>query len=375
MEGFLALNFLQKIDNVNQSILRLPPYVPLSSIEHSQIQAEMADFVQLGCNENPRGPSDKVLSAMSEAHGQTSRYPDSDGIRLKTLLSERLNVGMNQITLGNGSSGVLDLISKVTLSPKSEAVVDEYCFPLYPMLIYTSHGTMITVPAHRWKINFSGLLNAINPNTRLIFVTNPGNPLGTWAEEDELVEFLDAVPRQVWVVLDEAYFEYIQQPKCSDGVNLLSKYSNLIVTRTFSKVYGLAALRIGYSVSSESMAEMLNRIRPPFNVSNVALTAAESALNDNTYVAETIELNELGRAFLQQEFSRLGISYLPSVGNFITIDCGRAVEPIDRTLADKGIFIRSLANYNLPNHLRVTIGLSDQNKKFISCLESAVKNS
>ena len=360
------------MNNVSESISKLPKYVPTTLSDESGSVAGIEEVLQLGCNENPRGPSPLVLNALTKAHGTLNRYPDSDGLRLKSQLAERLGVSKDQITLGNGSSGVLDLITRVALSPSSETIVDEYCFTLYPILIYSAHGNLVKIPAQNWKIDLSAILDAISPRTRLIFITNPSNPLGTFVESTELVAFLNAVPPKTWVVLDEAYFEYVQLPNFPDGVPLCQEYPNVILTRTFSKVFGLAALRIGYGVSSETMAEMLNRIRPPFSVNNMALIGAESALADRKYVGECVELNEEGRVQLYREFERMGLEYLLSQGNFITFDCACDAAPIYTELKHQGVLVRTLANYNLPNHLRVTIGLPDENKKFVAVLEQAL---
>lgn len=360
------------VKNVNESISKLPVYVPSTQNDESQSTSGFEKVLQLGCNESPRGPSPTVLKALGNAKSALNRYPDSDGLRLKSKLAERLGISTHQITLGNGSSGVLDLITRVALSVESETIVDEYCFTLYPILVYTSQGKVVSVPSKNWKIDFAAFLSAVSPSTRLIFITNPGNPLGTCTESAELVDFLDALPTEIWVVLDEAYFEYVRFSGFPNGVQLCQRYPNLILTRTFSKIYGLAALRVGYGIASDAMTEMLNRIRPPFNVNSLALAAAEAALRDQQYVAEILEMNETGRVYLYREFERLGLEYLPSQTNFITFDCGVEAAPIYNELKQRGVIVRTLANYNLPNHLRVTIGLPDENVKFLVALEQAL---
>lgn len=358
--------------NVNGCISELPPYVPSASNDETSSATAFTDVLQLACNENPRGPSPPVLQALRNAQGALNRYPDSDGIRLKTQLAERLSVSPHQITLGSGSSGVLDLITRVALSPNSETILDEYCFTLYPILIRTAHGRVVSVPAKNWKIDFSAFLNAVTTNTRLIFITNPGNPLGTVVEHAELIDFLEALPKRVWVVLDEAYFEYVQTPNFPNSIQFCQDYPNVILTRTFSKVYGLASLRIGYGIASDSMTELLNRVRPPFNVNSLALVAAEAALKDTQYVADCLELNETGRAYLYRELERMGLEYLRSQTNFITFNCGREATSINQDLKKQGIFVRTLANYNLPNYLRVTIGLPEENERFVVALQLAL---
>ena len=360
--------------NVKQSNSDLPIQVPSILNKGTKMTSGYEDILQLACNENPRGPSSRVLKAINEAQSSLNRYPDEDGSSLKSALAERLGVSVFQITLAAGSSGVLDLITKVALSPNSEVIVDQYCFTLYFLLVKAARGKFVTVPAKNWKIDFSAMLGAITPSTRLIFITNPGNPLGTHSEQAALVAFLDSLPQGIWVVLDEAYFEYVRASNVPDSVQLCQEYPNVIHTRTFSKVYGLAGLRVGYGISSETVYEMLNRVRPPFNVNSVGLAAAEAVLDDQNYVRECLELNETGRAFHYREFERMGLEYLQSQTNFITFDCGRTAAPINTELRKRGVMVRTLANYNLPNHLRVTIGLPDENKKFIATLEQILLN-
>lgn len=362
------------MNNVNESISKLPSFVPSTLNEGTQLDSGFEEVLQLACNENPRGPSTQVLAALNEAQCSINRYPDSDGLRLKSQLAERLGTSVFQITLGAGSSGVLDLITKVTLSPDSEVIVDEHCFTLYPILVYATHGKIVTVSAKNWKIHLSAMLGAITPSTRLIFITNPSNPLGTYTEHAELVEFLDALPPRIWVVLDEAYCEYVRNSSFPNSVQLCQEYPNVILTRTFSKVYGLAGLRVGYGLSSENMCEMLNRIRPPFNVNSLALAAAGAAFDDRVYVRECLELNETGRAYFYREFERMGLEYLDSQTNFITFNCGCEAAPINTEMKKRGIIVRTLANYNLPNHLRVTIGLPNENKRFVATLEQILLN-
>lgn len=358
--------------NVNECISKLPSYAQSYLTETTPTNLDLEEILPLDCNENPRGPSPAVINALSNAQSSLNRYPDSDGVRLKSQLAEQLDVSVNQITLGNGSSGILELVTRVALSPHSEAIVDQYCFTLYPTLVYSAHGQLISVQSKNWRVDFSAFLDAITPRTRLIFVTNPGNPLGSCAEKSELVAFLNALPKSIWVVLDEAYFEYVRHSEFPDGAQLCREYPNVIVTRTFSKVFGLAALRVGYGISSDTMTDMLNRVRPPFNVNSMALVAAEAALEDRRYVQEGLELNDMGRVYLYREFERMGLEYLDTQTNFITFDCGCEAVPIYQNLKRQGIFVRTLANYNLPNHLRVTIGLPVENEQFIIALKQAL---
>tara|TARA_B100000929_G_scaffold76251_1_gene59476 strand:- start:7475 stop:8560 length:1086 start_codon:yes stop_codon:yes gene_type:complete len=356
------------MENINSRVLELAPYQPGKPIEELSREMGIGDAIKLASNENPRGPGLGVQQALTDATSGLSRYPDSTGYRLKRMLADRLDVDETQITLGNGSNDVLELAARVALSPGSVGIVDEYCFVVYPLAITAAHGKVRPVSAVDWGHDLDGMAAAIDSGTRIVYIANPNNPTGTWVNKNNLEKFLNRVPEQVWVVLDEAYFEYVDRNDYPDGVKMLVDYPNLIVTRTFSKIHGLAAMRIGYSVTSADFANLMNRIRQPFNVNTLALVAAEAALNDDDFVGTSRKLNTSGMDYLIDGLNKLGYPPISSLGNFISFECGKASHGIYQGLLKRGVIVRPLRNYGMNEHLRVTVGLPDENARFLDAL-------
>ena len=385
---------------VNTAIAALNPYQPGKPIEELARERGVTDIVKLASNENPRGPGRLVRKALQDGVAELSRYPDGNGFRLKAALAEHHRIAPERITLGNGSNDVLDLAARVAISPGTSGVVDEHCFVVYPLAIASANGRVVRVRSADWGHDLDGLAAAVDETTRIVFIANPNNPTGTWVDDSAIEGFLARVPPSVWVVVDEAYAEYLaalrpskkhgrdtarkMQPDCEpkprsrkrapypNAIRLLDTYPNLIVTRTFSKIYGLAALRIGYSISSPDFADLMNRVRQPFNANSLALLAAEAALRDTEYVAESRRLNVEGLDQIERGLHALGLDWIPSLGNFITFHAGpRAGAVYDAMLGD-GVIVRPVANYGMPNHLRVTSGLPAENTRFLKALERAL---
>ena len=333
----------------------------------------VANAVKLASNENPCGPGQRVRRAMASA--DLSRYPDGTGFRLKAALSEHLGVDTSRITLGNGSNDVLDLAARVAVSPDTRGVIDEHCFVVYPLAITAANGEVARVPSRDWGHDLDALAAAVDERTRIVYLANPNNPTGTWFDAAALDAFLSAVSPHVWVVLDEAYAEYVTHPGYPDGIRLIERHPNLIVTRTFSKIHALAALRIGYSVSSPEFADLLNRVRQPFNANSLALAAAEAALADTEHVAESQRLNSAGMVRLTEGFTALSLGWIPSAGNFVTVRLGPGYDAarVYDALLDDGVIVRPVANYGMPEHLRVTVGLPDENDRFLTALARALE--
>ncbi len=359
-------------DNVHQGIAGLKPYSPGKPIDELARELGISDIVKLASNENPRGPGPRVVSALEKAGGELSRYPDGSGYLLKETLAAHLRVGESQITLGNGSNDVLDLIARVTIEPGFESIIAEHGFVVYRLATVCAGGRLVTVPARNYGTDLTGTLAAITERTRVIFIANPNNPTGTWVAKDALRSFLRQVPEQVWVVLDEAYFEYIDAPDYPDGISLLGDFPNLIVTRTFSKIHALASIRLGYSVSSPVMADLLNRARQPFNCSGFALAAGVAALTDQDFVATSAVLNREGMAQLTAGVRALGFDYIPSAGNFVSVDCGCPGTEVFEALLRKGVITRPIAEYGLPRHLRISVGLADENQRFLESFKAVM---
>ncbi|MEH6501542.1 MAG: histidinol-phosphate transaminase [Pseudoalteromonas distincta] len=351
-------------------VQKLSPYVPGKPVEElaREFGLRAEDIVKLASNENPLGPSPKALEALRSAFDELTRYPDGNGFLLKQALAERLGVNTSMITLGNGSNDILELITRAFVSPQHEVVFSEHAFAVYPIVTQAVGARPVVVPARDWGHDLDAMAAAITPATRLVFIANPNNPTGTWIERPALERFLAKVPENVIVVLDEAYTEYVETGDVPNGLDYLTQYPNLLVSRTFSKAYGLAALRVGYGICQPAIADAMNRVRQPFNVNSLAQAAALATLEDDAYLAESRRVNREGMAQLEAGFTSLGLSWIFSRGNFIAVDLGREAAPVFQGLLRQGVIVRPVANYGMPNHLRVSIGLPAENQRFLDVL-------
>lgn len=354
-------------------VARLAPYVPGRPIEDvaRELHLDPASIVKLASNENPRGPSAKVLAAIAQAAADVTRYPDGYGYHLKDALCARLHVAPAQIVLGNGSNDILELATMAYLHPGAAAVYSQHAFAVYPLATHARGAIGIEVPAKDYGHDLPAMRAAITPATRIVFVANPNNPTGTWIPPATLEAFIASVPADVLVVLDEAYNEYLDPADCADSVGWVANYPNLAVSRSFSKAYGLAALRIGYAVTSEAVADMFNRVRQPFNVNAIAQAAAIAALADTGYVDASRTLNRQGLAQLYAGFDELRLPYLRSHGNFVLVKVGDAAR-INHALLLQGVIVRPVASYALPEWLRISVGLPAENERFLAALRSAL---
>jgi len=351
-------------------VTQLQPYVPGKPIEELERELGISDIVKLASNENPLGPSEKVLSAISEASKELSRYPDGNGFTLKSALAEKYKLNTAQITLGNGSNDVLELIARAFVSPDEEVMFSQHAFAVYPLVTQAIGATSIIAPARDYGHDLQAMSTLISEKTKLIFIANPNNPTGTYLPINELEAFISQVPESTLIVLDEAYVEYGDQDV--DSISLLQQYPNLIITRTFSKAYGLAGLRVGYALSHPEVADILNRIRQPFNVNSLALAAAKVALTDDEYIVRTKQLNDAGMSQLISGLDALGLTAIPSKGNFITVDVKQNGEKVFAELLKQGVIVRPVTNYGLPKHIRVSIGLENENQRFLDALGKIV---
>ncbi len=360
---------------VNPRIKALTPYQPGKPVDEVTRELGLTDVIKLASNENPRGPGELVRQAIDGACSDLARYPDGNAFALKRALAQHFGVRESQLTVGNGSNDVLDLAARMSLSPGAEAVISEHAFVVYRLATLSAGGELVEVPARNYGADLDGLLDAVNDATAIVFLANPNNPTGTWVDDEALVRFLDEVPGHVWVVLDEAYHEYVEAAGYPNGMELQRRYPNLIVTRTFSKIHGLAALRVGFSVSSEEAADLMNRARQPFNVNAPAMAAAVAALADQEFVQESRRLNREGMEQVRDGIARLGLEQIPSVGNFVSFDVGGPCFPVYEALLGQGVIVRPIAEYGLPNHLRVTVGLPEENARFLVALERVLGKS
>jgi len=352
-------------------IRAISPYVPGKPI--TELAREMGipvdRIVKLASNENPLGMSPKARAAVEKALAGAERYPDQ--FELVAALAERTGLAQGQIVLGNGSNDVLDLAARVFLAPGRSAVFAQHAFAVYPLATMSAGAACIVVPAKHYGHDLAAMRAAIRPDTRVLWIANPNNPTGNFLPYAEVRAFLESVPADVAVVLDEAYNEYLAPADRVDTLGWLREFPNLIVTRTFSKVYGLAGLRVGYAAASAEVADLMNRVRQPFNVNNLAIAAAAAALDDHAFLAESYDLNRRGMEQIVAGLKHLGLEHIPSHGNFVTfaVPDGAAV---NRKLLQQGVIVRPIGGYGLPNHLRVTIGLERENLRFLEALEHAL---
>jgi len=354
-------------------ILDLPPYVP--GRPPSAVLSDAAAMRMMASNENPLGTSPRVVAAVQAAAAQAGTYPDPHGEAVKAALHARLGVPADRVLLGSGSSELIDLVARTFLRAGDEAVYAQYAFMAYPLAIKIVGATPVVVPAKAYGHDLEAMAAAVTDKTRLIFVANPNNPTGTCLSEGALRDFLGKVPAHIAVLLDEAYTEFLPAEQRVDSWALVDDFPNVVVTRTFSKAYGLAGMRVGFAVARPEMTALLNRVRPVFNVNVLAQAAAVAALDDLGFLEETFHANREGMTQLSGEFDRLSLPRIPSAGNFITVDFSGqplgAAEVFQR-LMRAGFVVRPLAPYGLPHHLRVTIGTAQQNRDFIAALQTVL---
>jgi histidinol-phosphate aminotransferase len=309
--------------------------------------------------------------AIPRAIAALSRYPDGSGYELKQALSAKLGIVPERIVLGNGSNDVLEMVARAFLSPETNAVYAQHAFAVYPLATQATGARGIEVAARNFGHDLDAMLSAIDRDTRVVFIANPNNPTGTFVQPDAMHAFLRQAPANVVVVVDEAYQEYLPAELQADTTGWLREFPNLVITRTFSKIYGLAGLRLGYALAHQSVADLMNRVRQPFNANSIALAAAEAALNDQAFVRRSREVNFAGMAALTAGFKRLELPYIPSVGNFVTVQVGDGAE-VFRRLLRRGVIVRPIAAYGLPAHLRVTIGTEAENARLLQALEESL---
>jgi histidinol-phosphate aminotransferase len=357
----------------------LQPYQPGKPIEELERELGITNILKLASNENPLGASPKAQAAIAAALKTLELYPDGSGYQLKAAIADKFGLQSSQITLGNGSNDVLELIARAFLDNSRAAVFSEYAFAVYPIVIQAVGAELRVAkanpPEHHtmpYGHNLANIAAKITDNTRVVFIANPNNPTGTWLSKADLHAFLQRVPSDVIVVIDEAYTEYVSDPTFPNALDWLAEFPNLVVTRTFSKIYGLAGLRVGYAASSPDIADMLNRVRQPFNVNSLALAAAQAALGDDDFLQQSVAINAAG---LQQWFAACaenGWEYIPTVGNFITVNLKRPAAPLYDALLREGVIVRPIGGYGLPQHLRITIGTEAQNNRCIKALQKVL---
>ncbi len=359
---------MQFIDIANPGVKHLSPYQAGKPIEELERELGITNIVKLASNENPFGFPESAKRAIEKALAGLTRYPDANGFYLKEAIAKKYELNINQITLGNGSNDLLELVAHTFVSEQDEVIFSQYAFVVYPLVTQAINAQAKVIPAKNWGNDLAAFLAAITPKTKLIFIANPNNPTGTFLTHNEIADFLAKVPPSVIVVLDEAYTEFTLPNERVNAFELLKKHPNLVVSRSLSKVYGLAGLRIGYAVSNAEIADLFNRVRQPFNCNSLALEAAIAVINDDEFVAKAAENNRQEMARYEAFFQQHNLSYIPSKGNFITLDLAQPAAPIYQALLHEGVIVRPIAGYGMPNHLRISIGLPEENDRFFAAL-------
>mgnify|MGYP003392429427 CR=1 FL=1 len=355
-------------------VRQLTPYKPGKPIEELERELGLSGIIKLASNENPLGPGKKALAAIQALLPELALYPDGSGFQLKQALAKKYAVDVDQITLGNGSNEILELVARAFLTPGLEVIFSQHAFAVYPIVTQAVGATAVVAPALNLGHDLDAMLARVTEKTRVVFIANPNNPTGTLLGQASVERFLSALPDTVVCVLDEAYFEFVGGGESINSIDWLKKFPNLLITRTFSKAYGLAGLRMGYGLSSPELADILNRVRQPFNNNMPALVAAEAALSDDEHLQQTLAVNTQGMQQLTEGFKNLGLEWIPSAGNFVLVDLKQTGQPVYEALLRKGVIVRPVGVYELPNHLRISIGTAAENQLFLKALTETLAN-
>ena len=355
--------------HVHPDIQSLSPYVPGKPIDELQRELRLSRVIKLASNENPLGPSPKAVAALEGAADQLHRYPDGGAYRLRQAIADRWKVTREQVILGNGSDEILGLLARTFLAPGDEAVMADHTFVIYKMEVTAAHGKPVIVPLANWTHDLDSMARAVTPRTRLLFLCNPNNPTGTIVPDEAVRRLMATVPEDAIVVFDEAYYEYVRDPRFPDTLAYVKEGRNAIVLRTFSKIYGLAGLRIGYGLSTPEINGLLNRVRPPFNANSLAQRAALAALDDDAHVTKSRAVNAAGMEQVGQGLRSLGFAPIPSEANFLYFDVKRDGRQVFESLLREGIIVRHIEG----TMLRVTIGREEENAAFLQALKTVLK--
>jgi len=354
-----------------RSIAPYQPGKPISDLARDK-GLDPSQIVKLASNENPLGVSPNAHMAMMDALDEIARYPDGNSVALRDAVCDKFKVTSNQLVFGNGSNDILELSARAFLAPGDEAVYSQHAFAVYSLVTQAVGATGVVVPAKEFGHDLEAMLLAITPKTRMVFVANPNNPTGTLIGKVELKKFLSLIPKHTLIILDEAYDEYLTDELKAESIGWLAEFNNLVISRTFSKAYGLAGLRVGFGVTSTAIADLMNRVRQPFNVNSIAQAAAVASLGDDEFVERTRALNQAGMVQITQGLEKLGLAFIPSFANFVSFKVADARGVYERLL-DQGVIVRPIANYEMPDYLRVSIGLFSENARFLEALDQAIK--
>ncbi len=350
---------------VHSNIESLVPYSPGKPMDELERELGITNAIKLASNENPLGPSPKAQAVLADGVATLHRYPDGGAHYLRRALAERWKVSADQVIVGNGSDEVISLLIKAFLAPGQEAVMADHTFVMYKLSVQGSHGVPVEVPLKDWRHDLSAMAKAVTDKTRLLFLCNPNNPTGTMVSKAEVDAFLTRLPEHVIVVFDEAYYEYVRSTEYPESLNYVKQQRQVVVLRTFSKIYGLAGLRVGYGITSPKIVDYVNRVRPPFNANSLAQLAALEALEDEEHVATSRSMNETEMGVLEKELSQLGMEVIPSQANFLYFDTKREGRQIFDGLLREGVIVRHIKG----SMIRVTVGRPEENRRFLEALE------
>jgi len=351
---------------------KIKPYEPGKPIEELQRELGLEEVVKLASNESPLGPPKGSIEAIRKAIGELNRYPDDSCFHLKNKISGKFDVPTRNITIGAGSAELIINSARSLLKHDDFAVISQQTFVMYWLAVQTVNGNMIRVPLKNYTYDLDAMAAAIDERVSLVYIANPNNPTGTMVTAEQFDRFMSSLPPDVVVVYDEAYREYVGRDDYPDPLHYYRRGDNIIILHTFSKVYGLAGLRIGYAMANDELSDALKRVRSPFNVNIIANAAATAALDAVEHVEESIKINKEGMAYLSEEMKALGLNVIPSVTNFLLVDFGHDVTDLNNKLLHKGIIVRPMASFEMPHALRISIGLPDENRKFIRALKEVL---
>jgi histidinol-phosphate aminotransferase len=358
--------------SIPDHILSIKPYVPGKPLEELEREYGIKKSIKLASNENPLGPSPMAVKAIQSALEKLNRYPDGSGYNLINRIAEKLKLSPENIVLGNGSDEIIGMLTHTLLKPGDEVILPHPSFLIYDIMVRCAGATCVNVPLNSLSIDLEEIKRSVTSKSRMVFLCNPNNPTGTIILKEEFESFLESIPPEIVVVLDEAYIEFVREQNCACGIDYIDSERPLVVLRTFSKVYGLAGLRIGYGVMSQEISGIINRIRLPFNTSSLAQAGAVAALDDEKFFKKTQELVHEGLDFMYSALDSLGIKYFTTQANFFLIDVKRDADEVFEKMLDHGVIVRSMTSYGYPHYIRVNAGLRDENAGFIKALDEVL---
>ena len=366
------------LENLNSGVLGLKPYEPGLPLEHTQKKLGLEKMIKLASNENPLGPSPKALDLLqgklNSFSSELNRYPDGNAYDLKEAISKKYDIDINQITIGNGSNDLIEFVSRCFLGEGKKAIYSQHGFAIYPLAIKATGAIPVKSKAKNWGHDLELMSDLVDEKTKIVFIASPNNPTGTAKTLKEIKDFLENLSNDILVFLDQAYFEYIESTEFDIPFSLIKNHPNLVISRSFSKAHGLAALRLGFCVSNPDLSDYLNRVRQPFNANSLALDLGKIALTDQEHISKSVKINSSGMERVKNAFIKFDYNFIESWGNFISFDAKQDSDTAFQYFLEKGVILRSLKVYEMPQHLRVSIGTEEEMDFFLQVLEDYEKD-